>query len=261
MRRIRYPFLALIWMFGLIHGLIAMPALAQEAARVVMLTGTATAQAANAKSRPLARDAAVHPGDIVQTDRNATLRLRFPDASEITLRPDTRLALDQFRFEEADPGADRLVLDLIKGGLRAISGAIGKRGNPDAYDIRTPAGNIGIRGTDYALLLCGTHDAACGDLDVPPDFGDQIARLPEGLYVYVFEGIVRAANESGAKEWHAGKSGYVRDRYTLPRVLVKDPGLRGKFQKLREAAETGGDVGAAPEKPRRMKKRPKARAE
>lgn len=257
MRRIRYPYLALI---GL-SGLIALQALAQDAARVVLLTGSATAQAANDKPRPLARDAVVHPGDIVQTDRNATLRLRFPDASEITLRPDTRLALDQFRFEEVVPSADRLVLDLIKGGLRAISGAIGKRGNPDAYDIRTPAGNIGIRGTDYALLLCGAQDAACGDLDVPPDFGDQIARLPEGLYVYVFEGIVRAANESGAKEWHAGKSGYVRDRHTLPRVLANDPGLRGKFRNLREASEREREAEIDPDKPQRMKKRLKNRAD
>lgn len=257
MRHSRYLFHALIWLLGLI----ATPAIAQEAARVVMLTGAAMAQAPHAKPRPLAMDAMVHPGDIVQTDRSATLRLRFADASEITLRPDTRLTIEKFHFEDTDPGVDSLVLDLIKGGLRAISGVIGKRGNPDAYDIRTPAGNIGIRGTDYALLLCGANDPACGELKVPADFGDHIARLPEGLYVYVFEGIVRAANESGAKEWHAGKSGYVRDRHTLPRVLSNDPGLHGKFQSLREAVESGREAEIDREKLRRMKMHLKKRAD
>lgn len=257
MRRNLIRFLALIWLFGLN----ALPAYAQEAARVVMLTGSASAQAPNAKPRPLAKDSVLHPGDTVQTDRNATLRLRFADASEITLQADTRISIDQFKYNDADPGADRLVLDFIKGGLRAISGAIGKRGNPDAYELRTQAGNIGIRGTDYALLICGAHDAACGELHVPSDFGDNSVRLLEGLYVYVFEGVIRAANESGAKEWHAGKSGYVRDRYTLPRVLSDDPGLRGKFQKLREAGEREREPEVDQDKLRRLKKRLKQRAD
>ncbi len=42
---------------------------------------------------------------------------------------------------------------LLKGGLRTIMGAIGKR-KPDACQMRTTVATIGIRGTHFCVLFC-----------------------------------------------------------------------------------------------------------
>jgi len=49
-------------------------------------------------------------------------------------------------------------LSLLKGGFRAVSGAIGKI-NHDDYQINTPVATIGIRGTNYLAVICDTQCA------------------------------------------------------------------------------------------------------
>ncbi len=51
----------------------------------------------------------------------------------------------------------RAFFRLLKGGFRAVSGLIGKA-DPNEYLISTPVATIGIRGTDYIVVVC---DAAC----------------------------------------------------------------------------------------------------
>jgi hypothetical protein len=57
---------------------------------------------------------------------------------------------------EPEPGSHAF-FRLLKGGFRAISGAIGKVQHDD-YEVATPVAVIGIRGTDYLAVLC---DANC----------------------------------------------------------------------------------------------------
>ncbi|MDB5985474.1 MAG: hypothetical protein JWR16_527 [Nevskia sp.] len=57
---------------------------------------------------------------------------------------------------EAEPGSHAF-FSLLKGGFRAVSGAIGKVKHED-YEVATPVATIGIRGTDYLAVLC---DANC----------------------------------------------------------------------------------------------------
>ncbi len=54
-------------------------------------------------------------------------------------------------------GTSRAFFRLLKGGFRAVSGLIGKA-DPSEYLISTPVATIGIRGTDYIVVVC---DAAC----------------------------------------------------------------------------------------------------
>jgi hypothetical protein len=45
------------------------------------------------------------------------------------------------------------LLDLVKGGMRAVTGAIAQR-RPEAYKVRTPVATLGVRGTEYYLRIC-----------------------------------------------------------------------------------------------------------
>lgn len=205
---------------------------AGEAAMVISVVGTVSAQRPDGKVRVLAKDSVLMPGEIVLTEKASSVRLRFGDDSMVTLRPGSRLVIEDFSYDEATPAADSLVLNLMKGGMRAVSGAVGKRGNQDAYRARTNAATIGIRGTDYALMQCEEHDDACRGLNLPEELRGSHDTLPAGLYLTVFEGVINASNTAGSMDFPEGKSGYVRDDQTPPQELAKDPGLAREFPAL-----------------------------
>lgn len=202
------------------------------AAVVVSLTGTVSAQKPGGKIRALAKDSALMPGEIVLTEKGSSARLRFADDSTVALRPGSRLVIENFNYDIAKPESDSLVLNLVKGGMRAVSGAVGKRGNQAAYSAQTSAGTIGIRGTDYALLMCEKRgkdqESNCSELDVPEDRRSDGAPV-EGMYLTVFEGAIAVANDSTETVFRQGKSGYVKDKNTAPLELPKEPGLAREF--------------------------------
>jgi hypothetical protein len=202
---------------------------ASQAAVVLTVSGTVSAQSADGKMRTLAKDSKIDAGDIVTTQKSSAARLRFTDGSTVTLRPNSRLVIEQYRFDENNPNADSAVLNLVKGGLRTVTGLVGKRGNRDAYLTKTPAANIGIRGTDFALLLCEVGDETCSLafkqelLDAIP--GRVKGEIPAGLYLAVFDGMIVVFNRAGEKTFPAVSAGFVADFDTMPIELSGDPGL------------------------------------
>ncbi len=54
---------------------------------------------------------------------------------------------------------DGSALKLVKGGLRALTGAIAKQ-NPDAYRVDTPVATLGVRGIEFDVRWC---DEQCAD--------------------------------------------------------------------------------------------------
>lgn len=211
---------------------------AGEAAVVVSLAGTVSAQKPDGKVRLLAKDSVLMPGETVLTEKGSSARLRFSDNSMVTLRAASRLLIENFSYDEAQPASDSLVLNLVKGGMRAVSGSIGKRGNQNAYQARTRSGTLGIRGTDYAVMQCVKQvdrveqDDSCRGLDIPPEFRESHDTLPAGLYLTVFDGVINVSNQAGSKDFAQGKSGYVRNDQTPPQGLSKDPGLAREFPTL-----------------------------
>ena len=90
-------------------------------------------------------------------------------------------------------GASRAFFRLLKGGFRAVSGLIGHV-NRDEYRVSTPVATIGIRGTDYIVVLC---DAACA---ADPVFSESLppgASANGGVVVGVISGGVFVTNEAG----------------------------------------------------------------
>ena len=97
---------------------------------------------------------------MVVTSYNAFVRLKFTDGGEVTLRPNTQLRIDRYHFEPARPEEDSLVFALLKGGLRTITGLLGKR-KEHSYELQTVTATIGIRGTGYGIQFC---QGDCQDL-------------------------------------------------------------------------------------------------
>ena len=95
--------------------------------------------------------------------------------------------------------------------MRAVTGLVGKRGDPDAYQMETATATIGIRGTTYGADDCAT--TKCGSLQ-------------DGVYVSVADGEIVAKNAAGAVSYLAGQFGSIESRDRLPRFLSTDPGLQ-----------------------------------
>jgi hypothetical protein len=95
----------------------------------------------------LSRGMTVSTGDRIVTGHDSRVELRMTDGAILTLGADTEFAINDYRYSrQARQGSARL--ELFRGAFRAITGAIGKLEGRD-FKVRTAAGTIGIRGTDF----------------------------------------------------------------------------------------------------------------
>jgi hypothetical protein len=92
----------------------------------------------------------------VNTEKDSYVQVKFADGGVVTLKPNTRLKIDNYLFDAKEPAKDSSTLSLLKGGLRMISGLIGHRGNPDAFKTNTATATIGVRGTTFTIEDCLT---------------------------------------------------------------------------------------------------------
>jgi hypothetical protein len=184
------------------------PALAcARVGEVLFVYGSAWAQSAGGAQAELRKGAAVEEGDRVTTGSNGRLQIRMDDGALVILRPSSELVIEQYRYSaaartgSATTQTPRSLMSLVRGGLRAITGTLGKA-NPDAYEMQTAVATIGIRGTDYSAFYCADD---CGDADLAP-----------GLYVGVAEGVVYVRNAAGSLDVGPGQRAFVQDAQSAP---------------------------------------------
>ncbi|MDY0056392.1 MAG: FecR domain-containing protein [Methyloversatilis sp.] len=164
-------------------------AVAETAARVEFTSGDVRALAADGSSRVLARGAQVGSGDTVDTG-SGRAQMRFTDGSLVSLQPQTQFRIDQYAFA-GKPAEDRGFFSLIKGGLRTITGLVGK-GNRSNYKLTTSVATIGIRGTQFSVVYGNSINVTTG------------------------EGAVDVCNGAGCLTVSDGQSAYVADQNTQP---------------------------------------------
>lgn len=173
---------------------------AAPAGEVTHVSGVCMVRRADGSSKVLALKTPVEQGDVVVTSYNAFVRIKFTDGGEVTLRPNTQLRIDRYHFEPAKAEEDSLVFALLKGGLRTITGLLGKR-KEHTYELQTVTATIGIRGTGYGIQFC---QGDCQDLRTVD------GRVPEdGVHVDVFEGRVVVSNQKGELLLAPGDFAYV----------------------------------------------------
>lgn len=161
----------------------------QAAGHAGFIKGTVLARAAGGRARALAAGAPIYNGDSLVTGAAAYAVVAFRDRSRVTLLPNTEFRVDRLDFDEAAPDAGSGVFNLLRGGLRAVSGLIGKH-NQRAYQMRTPVATIGIRGTGYDLLCQGT----C----VNPE--PTAAPGGDGMYADVWQGAITVGEDHQVNE-------------------------------------------------------------
>ncbi len=237
---------------------------AQVAGSVINLSGPLMAQRADGSIRVLSQKSEVEEGDTLISEKGTYARIKFIDNSEVTLRPNTQFKITNFAFDEARPQEDNAVFSLIKGGLRSITGLLGKR-NKERYGLNTPTATIGIRGTTFivqyispdevpptegqaaytAASLAWLSDGeriAFGLSDTRTDYGPAVTVQPlpllaqnapgqggglaPGLYVHVIDGLIQLSNRGGVQQFAAGQFGFTGSVVQPPVIVPRNPGIQ-----------------------------------
>lgn len=235
---------------------------AQTAGHVVNLSGPLFSVKADGVKRVMSVGTEIAQGDTLVTEEKTYARVKFSDASEVTLKPNTQFKVENYAFNQAEPAKDNAVFSLFKGALRTVTGLVGKRGNQDAYRMTTPTATIGIRGTHYiaeyvpedapttvsrvpyALPLLASasvewqetqSDSAGGLIDLsplqlaqasPPSPPRPGSGLTPGLYVHVIDGLIQLSNGGGSQSFSAGQFGYTPNFQQPPIVVPSNPGIQ-----------------------------------
>jgi len=194
--------------FALVALPVAQQARAAGAGEVTHISGAVIARKADGQSRILSVKSEVAEGDVIATADNSYARVKFSDGTDAVLRPATQVKIDSFKFQEQRPESDNVVLSLLKGGMRAVTGLLGKR-NPASFRVGTPSATIGIRGTTFHAEI-----AAPG------------GKLAPGLYVQVLDGVISLSNKGGSQNFSAGQFGYTPNFNQPPVVLPANPGIQ-----------------------------------
>ncbi len=130
----------------------ATPVLANAAAgRIEFAYGQVAIENASGTDESIRKGKKVNAGDTVVTERGRA-QIRCTDGSFVSLQPKTSFKIDDYNYAGKKDGSERSVFSLFRGGLRTITGLIGRR-NKSNYRLNTPVATIGIRGTAYRLLI------------------------------------------------------------------------------------------------------------
>jgi hypothetical protein len=153
--KLAFQWLAALAAAGL---LLATSVQAQTAGEVEFSRGVGFAQSPGETPRTLGRGLALKQGDRLTTSEGASAIIRLADGTRMTIRPNSEIVLQQVQFREDTPENNNLLMQMVRGGFRAVTGLI-SRSSPNAARIQTSTATIGIRGTDFDARLC-TRD--CG---------------------------------------------------------------------------------------------------
>lgn len=124
---------------------------AQSTAGKTLISKGKVTASANDVSRDLKRRSVIFDTDVITTGKNSKAQLRMTDGGMIALKQNTELQITDYHFSDEN-GKGSVVMELVKGGLRSVTGAI-KAKNGGDYNLKTPTGSIGIRGTHYEVEL------------------------------------------------------------------------------------------------------------
>lgn len=215
---------------------------AEVVGRVLVSVGDNAALRAG-KEVKLAAGTPVETGDTLRVGDASNLQVRFTDEAIMALRPNSSVRIDEYAFaNKAD--SDKSIFSLLKGGLRTITGLIGRNSRSN-YAVKTETSTIGIRGTHYNLVDCKND---CRNPDGSPG--------QNGTFGGVTDGRISVSNDAGEREFGKNEFFHVLSRNDLPVGLISAPGFlrdrlegqaktrgKGKAPAGGAGSESGGTAG------------------
>jgi len=213
---------------------------AADVGRVILAAGQTVVIRDN-QAVPLAFGAAIQDKDALRTGAASNLQVRFVDDSLVSLRENSELRVENFAFNGKEDGSERAFFRLLKGGLRQITGIIGRR-NHDNYELNSLVATIGVRGTDFAATLC-QQDCWNDDGSLAKDglFG-RVIGMAAGT------NKLAVTNTSGEHIVGINENFYVADSQSPLQRLLEAPGfVANRLEGRRQGGTTQSAAGAGNE--------------
>jgi hypothetical protein len=188
------------------------------------------------KSQALVRGASIQAGDAISTGVASNAQLRMSDGAVIAIRAQSEFKINEYRFNGKEDGTEKANLSLVKGGVRAVTGTIG-RTNQDNLKVDAVVATVGIRGTGFNISYC-SGDCVNKDKSAAKD----------GLYAGVFEGKISVTNQSGTETLGVNQYLFVADkdarpvRLTTPPSFLPDPLSGQKSAKPKSGGSQAADI-------------------
>jgi hypothetical protein len=120
-----------------------------QAGTIKSVRGDVQLLSASGTQRPASPGDVLMPIDRVLTGTDAAASVVLRDGTMMVVGPSSRLDIKEFHFDATTQDGGLLV-SLLRGSMRMITGLIGKK-QPDAVRIETQTATIGIRGTDFIV--------------------------------------------------------------------------------------------------------------
>ncbi len=184
---------------------------------VTNLQGTLSVAKPGSGTRLLEVNATVKEGDVLSTGAGTFARLKMVDGAELILRPNSRAELTRYVYKPSIPATDSALITLIQGGLRSLTGLLGKR-NPQQVTLKTSTATIGIRGTEVGLLQCNDD---CAE-QTPPG----MPQIENGTHVEVTSGAVEFETAGGRMILRRGDFAWSRNANSPPQQVPRNRAAR-----------------------------------
>jgi FecR protein len=171
--------------------------------------------------RALVKGGVVESGETITTGSQGRVQLRFSDGGMIALPGNSRFSVNGY-VDAGDKTQDKFLVTLVQGGMRAITGLIGKRERSN-YKVITNTATIGIRGSGF-----------------------NVAYNPNGtLSVSTELDAIEVCNAGGCVGLNVGESALVRNaqdrpvRTNIPATVAGPAVTRQPFEVGNEAENNG----------------------
>lgn len=93
----------------------------------------------------------LYQGSVMETGKKGSMGVTFKDGTVMSFGADTVFKVDEYLYAPIQ-GKLKFASKLAKGSLNYVSGVIEKL-KPDAVVVATPKGNIGVRGTQFLVVV------------------------------------------------------------------------------------------------------------
>ncbi|HLQ77061.1 MAG TPA: FecR domain-containing protein, partial [Terriglobia bacterium] len=206
----------------------------------VMLAAGDTVAIRDGQTVKLAHGSAIADRDVLRTGQSSNLQIRFIDESIISMKESSELRINDFKYAGKADGTERAFYTLVKGGLRAVTGAIGHT-NRKNYSMSTAVATLGVRGTDYSITLC-QRDCRNADGSLAKDgFYGRVLGQSHG------SNRVDVTNGRNSKVFGISENFYVADTMSTVQRLLTPPEfvsnrLEGRKQGGNQKAPGGSGV-------------------
>lgn len=158
--------------------------------------------------RMASKNDAVVAGSVVRTGDNSHAVLKFEDGQVVSLQANSTFQVREYRYVPRQAEESGIVFSMFKGGMRFITGQIGQS-NPKAFRLATPHATVGIRGTDFMVVMANN-----------------------ATYSQVLSGAITVTNAAGMVVTRAGQTALTPSATTLTTLLTNSSAPVGTFSEI-----------------------------